>query len=109
MPFFPFKPIRGKCPEYAKKISYFIEKELQISRNRVFIDFTDLDRGLFALNGMTFPYLLCTSDCESMSLGELLALDPGAWDRFSALRLGYTESLGHPELRKSIAGLYDHI
>jgi aspartate/methionine/tyrosine aminotransferase len=63
----------------------------------------------FARHEFTAPYLLCTSDCESMPLGEVLALDPGAWERFSALRLGYTESLGHPELRESIAGLYDHI
>jgi aspartate/methionine/tyrosine aminotransferase len=44
-----------------------------------------------------------------MGLGELLALEPGARERFSSLWLGYTESLGHPELRGAIAALYAHI
>lgn len=56
----------------------------------------------FARHEFTALYLLCTLDCESIPLGELLALDPGPWERFSALRLGCTESLGHTELRKSI-------
>ncbi len=55
------------------------------------------------------PYLLCASDCESMAIEDLLAFEPDARERFSALRLGYTESLGHPELRQRIAELYDHI
>ncbi len=52
------------------------------------------------------PYLLCTSDCESMSLGDLLAMEEGAADAFSALRLGYGEPQGSPALREAIAGLY---
>ncbi len=63
----------------------------------------------FARHEFAAPYLLCSSDCESMGLGELLALEPGARDRFSSLWLGYTESLGHPELRQAIAALYAHI
>jgi aspartate/methionine/tyrosine aminotransferase len=55
------------------------------------------------------PYLLCASDCESMAIADLLAFEPDALERFSALRLGYTESLGHPELRQTIAAGYDHI
>lgn len=55
------------------------------------------------------PYLLCCSDCESMELGELLALEPGADRRFSTLRLGYTDALGHPELRQAITTLYETI
>ena len=63
----------------------------------------------FAEYEFSAPYLLCCSDCESMELAELLALDPGAQERFSSLWLGYTESLGHPELRQAISGLYEHI
>ncbi len=63
----------------------------------------------FAQYEFSTPYLLCCSDCESMEVGELLALEPGAESRFSSLRLGYTDSLGHPELRQAIATLYDHI
>ena len=36
------------------------------------------------------PYLLCTSDCESFSVGELLALDKDSEDRLKKLRLSYT-------------------
>ena len=53
------------------------------------------------------PYLLCTSDVEPLSLAELLALaDDGGRALWSDLRLGYTESSGHPLLRKAIASLY---
>jgi len=45
---------RERCSDYAAKISEFFERELKIPRSRVFIDFTDIDRGLFALNGKTF-------------------------------------------------------
>jgi aspartate/methionine/tyrosine aminotransferase len=50
---------------------------------------------------------LCASDVEGLSLTELLAMADdecvGWWER---LRLGYTESRGHPLLRAEIAGLY---
>jgi len=61
----------------------------------------------FAKHEFTAPYLLCSSDCESMALDELLALEPGAEQRFKSLWLGYTESLGDPELRQAIATLYE--
>ena len=63
----------------------------------------------FAKYEFSAPYLLCSSDCESMALGDLLALEPGAQERFSSLRLGYTESLGDPALRKVITEQYDHV
>ena len=34
---------------------------------------------------------------------------PGAAEEFAALRLGYTETAGNPELRREIAGLYQGI
>jgi aspartate/methionine/tyrosine aminotransferase len=52
------------------------------------------------------PYFLCGSDCEAFSLGDLLALEPGADEAFRNLRLGYTESRGDPRLREAIAGRY---
>ncbi len=60
----------------------------------------------FASHEFNARYLLCASDCESMSIGELLRLEPGAEERFSRQRLGYTESPGSPALRQAIAGLY---
>jgi aspartate/methionine/tyrosine aminotransferase len=63
----------------------------------------------FAKFEFSAPYLLCASDCESMELADLLALEAGAEDRFSSLWLGYTDSLGNSELRQAIANLYKQI
>lgn len=63
----------------------------------------------FAKHEFSAPYLLCSSDCESMELQALLALEPDAAERFGSLWLGYTESQGNPELRQAIALLYEHI
>jgi aspartate/methionine/tyrosine aminotransferase len=63
----------------------------------------------FARHEFSAPYLLCSSDCESMEAGELLALEPGAGERLSSLWLGYTESMGDPALRHAIASLYAQI
>jgi len=64
----------------------------------------------FARYEFSTPHLLSCSDCEPLSLAELLALADqetlGLWQR---LRLGYTESQGLPALRKEIAGLYTTI
>jgi aspartate/methionine/tyrosine aminotransferase len=63
----------------------------------------------FSKHEFSAPYLLCSSDCESMELRDLLALEPGAYERLSSLWLGYTESLGDPELRQAITALYEQI
>lgn len=63
----------------------------------------------FAKHEFSAPYLLCSSDCESMKLRDLLALEPAATDKFESLWLGYTESLGNPELRQSISTVYEYI
>jgi aspartate/methionine/tyrosine aminotransferase len=55
-------------------------------------------------------YLLCASDVEGYPMAELLTLaDPEARRLWEELRLGYTESTGHPLLRAEIARLYDGI
>ncbi|MEI6874860.1 MAG: aminotransferase class I/II-fold pyridoxal phosphate-dependent enzyme [Spirochaetota bacterium] len=55
-------------------------------------------------------HLLCASDCESMSVRELLAFDAGreagGAEGLLDLRLGYTETRGSPALRRDIAALY---
>jgi phenylpyruvate tautomerase PptA (4-oxalocrotonate tautomerase family) len=43
-----------RCNEFAAKISHFLEAALQVSKERVFIDFTDLHRDRFGWNGKTF-------------------------------------------------------
>ncbi|MGA2975189.1 MAG: aminotransferase class I/II-fold pyridoxal phosphate-dependent enzyme [Spirochaetia bacterium] len=63
----------------------------------------------FARYEFETPYLLCASDCESMSIDELLGSEPGARERCMAVRLGYTDSRGAPSLRKEICKLYGSI
>jgi aspartate/methionine/tyrosine aminotransferase len=53
-------------------------------------------------------YVLCASDVEGWSMGELLALaDDESAELWQDLRLGYTEAPGHPLLRREIAALYE--
>ena len=54
-------------------------------------------------------HLLSSSDCQSMTLADLLALEPGSEPAFHKTWLGYTESPGHPALREAIAALYEGI
>ena len=63
----------------------------------------------FAHHEFNVQFNLCASDCETLSLGELLAKEPGAAEAFAALRLGYTETAGSPDLRLEIANLYEGI
>jgi aspartate/methionine/tyrosine aminotransferase len=63
----------------------------------------------FARYEFKAPWLMCSSDCESLSLQELLALEPGSAEALQQLWLGYTESQGSPRLRAEIAGLYEGI
>lgn len=60
----------------------------------------------FARFEFSVEHHLSASDCESMSVGDLLALEPGAAERFQAHWLGYTESAGAPALRNAIATMY---
>lgn len=54
-------------------------------------------------------YSLCNSDCEAMTIGELLALEQGAEEGFHNTWLGYTEPKGSPELRQDISTIYSQI
>ena len=63
----------------------------------------------FAKYEFNTEYLLCSSDCESMSIADLLAIEPGAAEKFQKVWLGYTESQGSPSLRSEICKLYEMI
>jgi aspartate/methionine/tyrosine aminotransferase len=63
----------------------------------------------FARYEFNTEYLLCSSDCEAMSIADVLALETGAADKFRQTWLGYTESQGHPALRKEISRIYESI
>jgi aspartate/methionine/tyrosine aminotransferase len=51
--------------------------------------------------------MLSSSDCEALSVAELLALEPDAQERLLGLRLGYTEVPGSDELRDAVAAGYE--
>jgi len=54
------------------------------------------------------PFPLAASDCDGLSLAELLSLaDAPTRNLWETLELGYTETQGHPLLREAIAGLYE--
>lgn len=63
----------------------------------------------FAKYEFNTQYLLCSSDCEAMTIADLLAFEDGAADKFQQTWLGYTESQGGPTLRQAICGLYETI
>lgn len=63
----------------------------------------------FAKYEFNTEYLLCSSDCESMSIADLLAFEPDAAEKFQNVWLGYTESQGSPRLRAEICKLYETI
>jgi aspartate/methionine/tyrosine aminotransferase len=64
----------------------------------------------FALYEFKVKYLLSPSDCESLSMAELLQMAaPASLELWQELRLSYTESQGHPLLRDEIAKIYQHV
>ena len=63
----------------------------------------------FAQHEFSAQMLLCTSDCESMTIDELCDLDRkhgGDGGQLGSTWLGYTESRGNPVLREAISKLY---
>ena len=55
-------------------------------------------------------HLLCASDVQPFPMADLLELaDPETRALWNGLELGYTESTGHPLLRREIAALYEGI
>jgi aspartate/methionine/tyrosine aminotransferase len=64
----------------------------------------------FARYEFSVKYLLSPSDCESLSLEGLLELaDDECLRLWRDLKLGYTESEGHPLLREEAAALYREV
>ena len=64
----------------------------------------------FAKHEFSAKYLLSSSDCETLGQQELVAMaDSTTGALWNNLRLGYTESPGHPLLRREIANLYKTI
>jgi aspartate/methionine/tyrosine aminotransferase len=61
----------------------------------------------FAKHEFSAKYLLSSSDCESLSIEDLLALEDNSEKSFREQWLGYTESLGSPALRREISRIYE--
>jgi len=53
--------------------------------------------------------MLSSSDCEALSVADLLLLEPDSQARLHEQRLGYTEVPGSHELRSAVAGRYQHL
>jgi aspartate/methionine/tyrosine aminotransferase len=64
----------------------------------------------FARWEFAVEHVLCASDVEGWPMADLLDLADGETAAlWRDLRLGYTESTGHPLLRAEIAELYEHV
>ena len=64
----------------------------------------------FAKHEFSTRYLLSASDCESLTMAELLLMaTPESRELWDALNLGYTESPGHSLLRAEVAKLHERI
>jgi len=64
----------------------------------------------FARWEFAVEHILCASDVEGYPMAELLELaDDETRALWDGLRLGYTESTGHPLLRQEIAALYESV
>jgi len=65
----------------------------------------------FAKYEFNVEYQMSASDCESMSVGELLSYDTRVTPLggLEQLQLGYTESKGDPQLREAVSSLYSQV
>jgi aspartate/methionine/tyrosine aminotransferase len=64
----------------------------------------------FARYEFSARFLLSSSDCDGLPMAELLSwADDESRALWDGLSLGYTESPGHPLLRREIAGLYEGV
>ena len=64
----------------------------------------------FRQHEFSAPYGISSSDCEPLTLPELLSYaSPQRREQFEQLWLGYTENQGHPELRAAIAALHQGV
>ena len=63
----------------------------------------------FARYEFNTPFQLCNSDCESLSINELLELAGGSLEELGRQRLVYSESQGDPRLREAIASTYQSV
>ena len=68
-----------------------------------------LTEQFFAKYEFSAKHLLASSDCETMSIGELIQLSGSTLEELGGLTLGYTESQGDPHLRSLISNMYSNV
>jgi aspartate/methionine/tyrosine aminotransferase len=68
----------------------------------------ELERYL-AKHEFTAKYPFSSSDCDSLTIKELLDLCSTPIEKLALVWLGYTEPLGHPQLREAISSLYSKV
>lgn len=68
-----------------------------------------LTEQFFAFYEFTASHILASSDCETISVAELLDLSGASLADLGSVQLGYTESQGHPEYRRLVAEMYESV
>jgi len=68
-----------------------------------------LTEQFYAQYEFTTRYQLSNSDCETVSVGELLGMAEVPMGDLADLSLGYTDSRGSPALREAIAECYESV
>jgi len=63
----------------------------------------------FARHEFTTDWQLCNSDCETVSIAELLEMAGDSLEGLGRERLGYTQTAGEPALRQAIADIYQQV
>lgn len=71
------------------------------------IDDFKLER-YFAIHEFSAKYLMSSSDCDGFSMSDVLGIaDEAELELWNSLKLGYTESTGHPLLKDAILRHYN--
>src|SRR5574344_680095 len=71
------------------------------------IDDFKLER-YFAIHEFSAKYLMSSSDCDGFSMSDVLGVaDEAELELWNSLKLGYTESTGHPLLKDAILRHYN--
>ena len=68
-----------------------------------------LTEQFFAEYEFSAEFLLASSDCETISIAQLLQMSGSTLEELGDLTLGYTESQGDPQLRSQITMRYSNV
>ena len=68
-----------------------------------------LTEQFFAEYEFSAEFLLASSDCETISIAQLLQMSGSTLEELGDLTLGYTESQGDPQLRSQISMRYSNV